>query len=83
VAPVLIINPRTDEQFVDDVNEQSVHAATAEDLARALRAQYPNVLVRPRELDGERTQVWYVYREGRWVDPISGGRRDVNGQEGR
>jgi hypothetical protein len=25
--------------------------------------------VRPRELAGERTQIWYVYRDGHWVHP--------------
>jgi hypothetical protein len=36
-------------------------------LQNVLRSTYPLVLVRPRDLAGEQENVWYVYREGRWV----------------
>jgi hypothetical protein len=33
-------------------------------LEEALRSQYPQVRVRPRELAGETNLIWYVYRNG-------------------
>jgi hypothetical protein len=73
VAPILVINPRTDADFVAHAQDALRDAASAEDLEHALRTRYPHAVVRPRELDGERTQVWYVYREGRWMPPTQGG----------
>jgi hypothetical protein len=35
-------------------------------LAADLRANYPNVVVRARDLAGEQLPMWYVYRDGRW-----------------
>ncbi|MEZ4596638.1 MAG: hypothetical protein R3C32_07215 [Chloroflexota bacterium] len=32
-----------------------------------LRRAYPQAEVRPRSLSGETVEVWYVYRDGRWV----------------
>ena len=36
-------------------------------LQDCLRIRWPLALVRPRELAGERTQIWYVYRDGHWI----------------
>ena len=36
-------------------------------LHAALAERFPHAVVRPRELAGERTQIWYVYRDGRWI----------------
>ena len=66
--PTIIRNPANDREF-----EGAIEAALAEgvrdprDLEIRLRARYPRVLVRPRELDAESIPMWYVYREGRWV----------------
>ena len=66
---VLIINPISDDEFVDFVRE-CAHVATAPaDLQACLRQRYPNAVARSRELDGETRPAWYVYREGRWVPP--------------
>lgn len=66
--PSLVLNPPDDEEFrstalalVED------GAATPTALQAGLRRRYPRALVRPRELAGERTAIWYVYRDGRWV----------------
>ena len=65
--PVLVLNPASDLTF-----RMAGHIALAEQpaspagLAAQLRSTYPAVVVRPRELSGEPTVVWYVYREGRW-----------------
>lgn len=37
------------------------------DLEAILRSRYPTAVVRPRELEGERAEVWYVYRDGHWI----------------
>jgi hypothetical protein len=66
--PVVVRNPSKDTAFA-----AAIDALLAEgllDLDRfqeRLRQEYPNVLVRPRDLAGERVRVWYVYREGHWV----------------
>jgi len=38
-----------------------------EELEAALRIQFPDALVRPRDLAGERFDAWYVYRDGHWI----------------
>jgi len=66
--PTIIRNPASDHAFeeaIEEVLESGVlEPATAE--AR-LRQRYPRAVVHPRELAGERTRVWYVYRDGRWT----------------
>ena len=66
--PTLVLNPPDDEEFRSaalDVIEDGADTPAA--LEQALRRRYPRVLVRPRDLVGERSQIWYVYRDGRWV----------------
>ena len=66
--PIIVRNPADDLQF-----KAAVEAAMAGTVSSSgalqdiLRRAYPNVLVRPRELAGERGLVWYVYRDGRWT----------------
>lgn len=38
-----------------------------EELASVLRLRFPDALVRPRDLAGERVAVRYVYRDGHWI----------------
>ena len=38
-----------------------------QDLEALLRSRYPKAVVRRRELDAERVEVWYVYRDGHWI----------------
>ena len=65
--PVLIVNPRSDEDFVAFAQERlATEPATAEAMEAALRVQYPRASVRERGLATEVT-TWYVYREGRWI----------------
>jgi hypothetical protein len=80
---VLVINPRSDEQFAAFAREQAGEAESPEDLQAALRRRYPQSVVRPRGLDGEKTEVWYVYRDGRWASPIRGGGRQTGEREER
>ena len=69
VNPILIINPRSDEVFVDRVQMLANSADVPDELQERLRIEYPSAVVRARDLEGERRPVWYVYREGRWVPP--------------
>jgi hypothetical protein len=66
---VLVINPRSDDQFVTRAEEAAAHSASEGQLQSTLREQYPKALVRPRQISGESEVVWYVYRDGRWISP--------------
>ena len=77
----IMVNPRTDAPFVDAAERALEAAKTPEALADSLRERYPHVVVRPRSLSGESFEVWYVYRDGRWIDPV-GERRGVGDRGG-
>ena len=64
--PALIINPLADEEFTAFAEDCARDAADPAALQTKLRERYPRAVARSRELDGERP-IWYVYREGRWV----------------
>jgi hypothetical protein len=66
--PTIIRNPANDSAFHEAIEE--VLASGLDDPVAAqerLRGRYPQVVVRPRDLEDEKVQVWYVYRDGRWV----------------
>lgn len=67
-APSLVLNPSTDEDFVNRAQSLAVAATSPEALQQALRAYYPRAVVRRRDLSLEH-ESWYVYREGHWVPP--------------
>ena len=67
VRPTLFINPWSDAAFVDLVTRQAESAASPEELRSRLSGTYPDVVVRQRALEGERGELWYVYRDGHWV----------------
>lgn len=68
MRPILILNPRGDARFVEFVSELMADAVgEPEGLQAGLRAQFPEAVVRRRELSSEPTEVWYVYRDGRWT----------------
>ncbi len=68
MRPLLIVNPRSDSAFVDLLAELTTDTvADPTDLQERLRERYPEAIVRRRELSSERTEVWYVYRDGRWT----------------
>jgi hypothetical protein len=66
VRPLLIVNPRSDVRFVQLVAELTADAIDQSGLQSRLRAEYPDAIVRRRELSSESTEMWYVYRDGRW-----------------
>jgi hypothetical protein len=66
--PVIVANPRGDAAFRVRIGMAMLHGvAVAADLQTALRLRYPKAVVRPRELENEPFEVWYVYREGHWI----------------
>ncbi len=67
----LIVNPSSDASFVQLVDAVHKDAATTAELESGLRVRYPRAAVRARQLSGESTQIWYVYRDGSWTDPRS------------
>jgi hypothetical protein len=68
MRPVLVINPRHDGALRERANQAVADGAQSpQALAAALRPDYPEIVVHRRELVGERTSVWYVYREGHWI----------------
>jgi hypothetical protein len=65
----LIINPVTDRDFVSEAERHLDDGATTVDLLESrLRVRYPRAVVHARELSGESTTIWYVYRDGRWTN---------------
>jgi len=68
MGATLFLNPADDEGFVRRVNELvDAGVAEPEELEARLRVWYPDAVVRPRDLANERSDVWYVYRDGHWV----------------
>jgi hypothetical protein len=66
---VLVVNPRTDDSFVQFVRDQ-VDGLRDEDplsLQFRLRERHPAATVHARLLSSEPSIVWYVYRDGRWI----------------
>lgn len=72
VNQILIINPRSDDEFVAFVEGRALAASTTAELQESLRGLHPRAIVRARDLSGETGVVWYVYRDGRWVAPNGG-----------
>lgn len=62
----LVMNPVSDAGFVQRVRELREGHTTPASFQIALRAYYPDAVVRSRDLDGE-APTWYVYRDGRWT----------------
>ena|SRR6266566_2796550 len=66
--PIVVVNPSTDVGFRKMVDRfVATGGSRPDDLESVLRTQYPEAVVRPRELAGERFEVWYVYRDGHWI----------------
>ena len=74
VTPVLVLNPRSDDEFVGFA--LSIVTGDVDDPATFqlhLRERYPRAIVRQRELASEPFVIWYCYRDGRWVGPERAG----------
>ncbi len=69
--PTLVLNPPNDDAFralAEGLVQGGIDQPEA--LEDCLREMYPLVLVRPRALAGEHTDIWYVYRDGHWIRSV-------------
>jgi hypothetical protein len=66
--PTLVLNPPDDDDFVTFAR-RALNGGVIDpaEMQGRLRERYPSSIVRPRELAGERTEIWYVYRDGHWI----------------
>ena len=70
VPSALVLNPRTDHEFVSYAQALFAHGGlSAEGFEARLRERYPSAVVRPRELASEPYTLWYCYRDGAWTPP--------------
>src|SRR5467141_1872990 len=68
VSTNLVLNPRDDARFVALAEALASNGVgTPRELQDRLRRDYPNAVVRARELTGEAFTIWYVYRDGHWI----------------
>ena len=72
--PTLAINPGEDRTFVIEAVRlaealESDSILTPASLTVSLHGRYPDAVVHERDLAGERSRLWYIYRDGRWVPP--------------
>ena len=66
--PTIVANPAGDATFTARVEEcLTAGLSDPSELERALRRDYPAVVVRRREISNEPVEVWYVYRDGHWI----------------
>jgi hypothetical protein len=66
--PTIVRNPSGDAEFARAIEDVVASGAVdAQDAQQRLRAMYPSAVVRRRELEDERAEVWYAYRDGHWV----------------
>jgi hypothetical protein len=72
LKPTLVVNPASDRVFADFTEMLVDHGADSpQELASRLRSVYPQATVHRRDLTGETQIVWYVYRDGHWVNSRS------------
>lgn len=67
MSTTLVVNPRDDSPFVALAEKLVADVHSPDELQERLRREYPQAVVRARELDGEAFTIWYVYRDGHWV----------------
>ena len=73
MSTTLVVNPRDDTPFVRLAERLVADGVRSPDQLQArLRQEYPEAVVRARELDGEAFTIWYVYRDGHWVSGSGG-----------
>ncbi|MBI3748145.1 MAG: hypothetical protein HY262_04790 [Chloroflexi bacterium] len=83
--PILVVNPADDDVFGAFAQVLVTHgASTTDELERRLRPIYGNAVVHARELSSEPQVIWYVYRDGQWVNPgTMSARRAPSGRDDR
>lgn len=67
--PTLVVNPADDDVFGAFARVLvNSGASTTDELERRLRPLYARAVVHARELSSEPFVIWYVYRDGQWVN---------------
>lgn len=67
--PVLVINPIDDADFAAAAERLVAEGITSiEEFLGRLRGRYPEATAHRREIVAEPVLVWYVYRDGHWVN---------------
>jgi hypothetical protein len=81
IRPVLVTNPVDDREFGAAAEHLLDEGILDLDAFRArLSVAYPDVAAHPREIAAEPTLIWYVYRDGRWVNAASRPSSPVEGR---
>jgi hypothetical protein len=68
MRPTLVTNPVTDRVFAAFAEQQLEEGIELAVFGARLRVRYPQAVVHSRDLAGEPTTVWYVYRDGHWTN---------------
>ena len=67
--PVLVTNPIDDREFSEAASRLLDEGFLAiDDFRQQLRVAYPDAAVHRRDIVAESILIWYVYRDGRWVN---------------
>jgi hypothetical protein len=67
--PVLVINPIDDREFAAATQQLLDEGILElEEFRDRLRVAYPGAAAHLREIADEPILIWYVYREGHWID---------------
>lgn len=65
---MIVRNPAHDVEFQHAIDDILAAGTVDPEVAQQLlRNVYPRATIRRRELESEPTEVWYAYRDGRWV----------------
>ena len=68
MRPTLVTNPVTDRVFRAFAERELEEGMELAVFGERLRVRYPQAVVHSRDLAGEPTTVWYVYRDGHWTN---------------
>jgi hypothetical protein len=70
MAADIVVNPATDSAFRVLAEEKAAEGtSTPAELEGRLRSSYPSVRVIEGISSESRSERWYVYRDGRWINP--------------
>jgi hypothetical protein len=72
MKPILVVNPANDRvfaAFAETLIDHGVLSIT--EFERRLQTVYPRAAAHARDLAAEPILIWYVYREGHWVNARS------------
>ena len=73
MRPTLVTNPVNDRVFATFAEQQLEDGMDLTSFGARLRVRYPRAVVHSRDLAGEPTTVWYVYRDGHWTNADESG----------